>query len=247
MLIGLVVRLPNTSASNSTLSLVQRIHLIDIVGVIIFTLANVLFLLGLQWGGAGYAWDSSMVIGLLCGGVAAFVLFGAWLAYKGDSGLVPLRLLKGRIYFCINSTTFVQSGATFIALYWMPIWFQSIKQASAFQSGVWVLPMTISQLFASVVCGALIQRTGYYLPEAIFGNTLMAVGAGLFSTMSPTTTTGQWIGYQILVGTARGFVLQLVSPLLELRFATPHMHWNYSLLEVYRKMTVRLTDSTSRL
>ena len=211
LLIGLVVRLPQTAASTNTLSVAQKIAELDIFGFLIFTLANVLFLLGLQWGGASYAWNSSVVIGLLCGGIVGFVVFSIWLVWKGESALVPLRLLRGRIFVSINVTTFIQSGATFIALYWMPLWFQAIKQASPFASGVMVLPMSISQLIASVVCGALIQRTGYYLPEVIFGNMLMAIGAGLFSTMSPTTITGQWIGYQILVGTARGFVLQLVS------------------------------------
>lgn len=210
LLIGFVVRFPNTEVSNSNLSVTQKIAQLDIFGFLIFTLANVLFLLGLQWGGAGYAWNSSVVIGLLCGGIAAFLLFAVWLVKRGEFALIPLRLLRGRIIVSINLTTFIQSGATFIALYWMPLWFQVIKQASSFESGVWVLPMTISQLLAAVVCGSLVQRTGYYLPEIIFGNMLMAVGAGLFSTMSPTTTTGQWIGYQILVGTARGFVLQLV-------------------------------------
>lgn len=211
LLIGFLVHFPDTAASNSNLSMTQKISELDVFGFFIFTIANVLFLLGLQWGGATYAWNSSIVIGLLCGGAVAFLLFAVWLVRRGESALVPLRLLRGRIYVSINVTTFAQSGATFIALYWMPLWFQAIKQASAFQSGVWVLPMTISQLLAAVVCGALIQRTGYYLPEVIFGNILMAVGAGLMSTMSPTTTTGQWIGYQILVGTARGFVLQLVG------------------------------------
>ncbi|PHH77531.1 hypothetical protein CDD80_508 [Ophiocordyceps camponoti-rufipedis] len=107
----------------------------------------------------------------------------------------------------LNATFIGTSGTTFIALYWMPVSFQAIKQASPFQSGVWILPMSVSQLLASIVCGALVQWTGYYLPEAVFGNLSMAVGAGLFSTMSPTTTTAQWIGYQILVGIARGFTV----------------------------------------
>lgn len=52
---------------------------------------------------------------------------------------------------------------------------------------------------------------GYYLPWCVFGNALATVANGLFSTFSPTTSTGKWIGYQILVGIGRGIALQMVS------------------------------------
>lgn len=48
---------------------------IDIGGCILFSLALVLFLLGMSWGGQRYPWKSAHVIGTLVGGVAGFVAF----------------------------------------------------------------------------------------------------------------------------------------------------------------------------
>lgn len=193
------------------MSLLEKVLDIDLVGFAGVAAASTMFLIGLQWGGTKYPWNSATVIGLICGGVATFAAVGGWLAYKGESALLPLRLLKNRINIMITITSFVQSGGTLTALYWLPVWFQAIKNTNALQSGVMILPLILSQLVASVACGAIVQKTGYYLPEVILGNALVAVGAGLTSTFSPTSSLGEIIGYQILMGAGRGFVLQLVS------------------------------------
>ncbi|KAI0853534.1 MFS general substrate transporter [Daldinia vernicosa] len=205
-----VVKLPVTRLSEKNTSLLERVLDLDFVGFTIFAAAAIMLLIGLQWGGTKYPWNSPTVIGLMCGGVVAFVAVGFWFAYKGDSALLPPRLLRSRVSIMITITSFMQSGGSVNSLYWLPVWFQAIRGADALQSGIMLLPIILAQLFASVVCGALVQRTGYYLPEVVGGNALVAIGAGLTSTFSLATTDGEIIGYQILMGAGRGFVLQLL-------------------------------------
>ncbi|KAI0895365.1 MFS general substrate transporter [Annulohypoxylon nitens] len=205
-----VVRLPVSRLSTVQTSLLQRVLDIDFVGFLFFAAASLMLLIGLQWGGTEYPWKSATVIGLMCGGAATFGVLGFWFAYKGEAALLPPRLLRNRINTMITITSFVQSGGSINALYWLPVWFQAIQGADALRSGVMILPLILSQLVASVVCGALVQKTGYYLPEVIGGNALVAIGAGLTSTFTPTTSLGSIIGYQILMGAGRGFVLQLL-------------------------------------
>ena len=54
-------------------------------------------------------------------------------------------------------------------------------------------------------------RIGYYLPLSVLGASLAAIGNGLISTFSTTTSTGRWIGYQIILGVGRGIGLQMVT------------------------------------
>ncbi|KAI1138016.1 MFS general substrate transporter [Hypoxylon sp. FL0543] len=205
-----VVRLPVSRLSERPMSLLERVLDIDFVGFLIFATGSIMFLIGLQWGGTVYPWNSPTVIGLMCGGAATFGILGLWFAYKGDTALLPPRLLRGRANIMITITAFVQSGGSINALYWLPVWFQAIRGADALQSGILILPLILAQLVASVICGALVQKTGYYLPEVMLGNALVAVGAGLTSTFTPTTSLGNIIGYQILMGAGRGFILQLL-------------------------------------
>jgi hypothetical protein len=57
----------------------------------------------------------------------------------------------------------------------------------------------------------IVGRIGYYLPMSVFGATLAAIANGLVSTFSTSTSTGRWIGYQIILGVGRGMAMQMVS------------------------------------
>jgi hypothetical protein len=57
---------------------------------------------------------------------------------------------------------------------------------------------------------SLVNAIGYYIPVALFASVLLSVGSGLIATFSPHTSTGKWIGYQILYGVGRGLGLQMV-------------------------------------
>ncbi|ORY55883.1 major facilitator superfamily domain-containing protein [Pseudomassariella vexata] len=210
ILVVFVGKFPELSSASQKGTILTRIRQIDIAGFFIFAIGNTMFLLGLQWGGTDYPWSSATVIGLMCGGVATFGVLAAWFSYKKESALIPTRVFKSRINIAIGLTAFIQSGATITSLHWLPIWFQAIKQVDAIHSGIMILPLILSQVFASVLTGALVQKTGYYLPEVITGNVLIGVGSGLMATFARATTTGQWIGYQILVGAGRGMVLKLL-------------------------------------
>ena len=57
----------------------------------------------------------------------------------------------------------------------------------------------------------IVGKLGYYLPVSLIGAVLIAIGNGLLSTFDPHTSTGKWIGYQILVGAGQGGALQMVG------------------------------------
>lgn len=56
-----------------------------------------------------------------------------------------------------------------------------------------------------------VGKVGYYIPFSVFSGVVTAIGSGLISTMSPTTKTGEWIGYQIFQGAGRGAGMQNAS------------------------------------
>ena len=55
-----------------------------------------------------------------------------------------------------------------------------------------------------------VTRLGYYLPWALFAAATATIGTGLCSTLSPSSTVAQWVGYQILFGIGRGAYMQIV-------------------------------------
>ena len=58
-----------------------------------------------------------------------------------------------------------------------------------------------------------VEKMGYYLPFGVASSILGVVGSGLLTTLNPSTTTGEWIGYQIIAGVNRGMSMQIVRPI----------------------------------
>ncbi|KAJ8096544.1 efflux pump [Lipomyces tetrasporus] len=177
---------------------------LDLSGFALISPAAIMFLLALEYGGNQYAWDSSVVIGLLVGAAVTFVLFLAWEYRQGDGAMIPFAMLRSRVIRAAAMTQFFSLGSTLVADFYLAIFFQAIHNDSPLMSGVHMLPTTLGLVLFTVVTGAMTQVTGYYLPWVLAGSCLSTTGYGLMSTLSPTTSTARWIGYQVVYGVGSG-------------------------------------------
>jgi hypothetical protein len=84
-------------------------------------------LLALESGGDQYPWNSSTIIGLLCGASGLFCVFLIWEHHKGGTATIPLMMFRRRVVSLGCSTMFLQFGALLLLTYWLPIWFQVVK------------------------------------------------------------------------------------------------------------------------
>ena len=94
-------------------------------------------------------------------------------------------------------------------VYYLPFYFQSVLGTSAHQSGINTLPYLFSLLIGPMISGSVAQLVGHHLPLMLGGSILTTVGSGLLFTLSPNTTEGQWIGYQILTAIGAGLCRQM--------------------------------------
>ncbi|KJR89519.1 MFS transporter [Sporothrix schenckii 1099-18] len=207
------------------------LHRMDLVGFFVFSGATIQLLLALQWGGTvAHPWNSSVIIGLFVGAGVTALLWGAW-NYRmshwlgsddipnrnGEAALVPTPIARERTVYSGSFASFTLMGTIIMNAFFIAIYFQTARDASPVLSGVNILPNILSQLFFAVASSTAISKMGYYLPWAFAGTILNSIGTGLLSTLSPTTPTGHWIGFQILAGAGRGMVFQ--APILAIQHA----------------------------
>lgn len=122
---------------------------------------------------------------------------------------VSPRIASQRTIWSACIYTLLLTGSFFIVVYFLPIYFQAIKTASALQSGIDTIPLVVSQVLAIIMVGVLTSKIGYYMPFIYLSVVVSAVGSGLLVTLSTDTTTAQWIGYQILYGFGSGCGFQV--------------------------------------
>ncbi|KAJ5373715.1 Major facilitator superfamily domain general substrate transporter [Penicillium concentricum] len=225
VLTGLVILIffKDSTSPKPKISRLGQLKRMDPFGVLAFIPAVVSLLLGLQWGGTKYSWNNPRIIAL-------FVLFGVFSSvwciiqvWKQDDATVPPRLLKNRnVLGAVIHATFL-GGSFFVFGYYLPIWFQAVKEDSASESGINNLPMVIAMIVFSALGGLLVNILGYYTPLMFVGSAFLTIGSGLCTTFKVNSGHPQWIGYQVILGIGAGLgfqqcinALQTVLPLRDI-------------------------------
>ncbi|KAL8882141.1 MAG: hypothetical protein Q9198_000813, partial [Flavoplaca austrocitrina] len=193
-------RPPATSLKNKLLHL-------DPIGICLTMAAIICFILGLQNAGTTLPWTSSEVIGLLVGfGVISMALV-IWSIYLGEYAMLTPRLFKKRALWSVCPYQFFFLGDLILILYYLPIYFQSIKGANPIESGVDNVPFVSAVAIFAVLGGIFVSRTGYPTPAMFIGAATATIGCGLLYSLDIDTSVGKWVGYQILTGAAIAFAV----------------------------------------
>jgi hypothetical protein len=94
-----------------------------------------------------------VVIGLLCGSVANFVVWGFWNRYRGEDAMLPRSLISRRDVLSSGLYVAFLTSAVYGGIYYLPLYFQAVNGASAIKSAVYLLPLIISQLITAGFSG----------------------------------------------------------------------------------------------
>ncbi|ETI26875.1 hypothetical protein G647_09974 [Cladophialophora carrionii CBS 160.54] len=186
----------------------ERVHQLDLGGTALFIVDIIVCLLALQWGGSTYAWSSWRIILCLTLFGILTIAFVIWQYFMKEFGTIPFNIISQRSVAAASWFAFTLGGAFFVLIYWVPIWFQAIKGASAFKSGIMCLPMVLALVVANILTGVGTTAVGYYTPFYYGCVLLSTIGAGLLTTFETNTGHEKWIGYQVIYGFGVGLGMQ---------------------------------------
>jgi MFS family permease len=122
---------------------------------------------------------------------------------------VPPRIARHRTIWSVSIFTTASSGAYYLLIYFIPMYFQAIKGTTALRSGINSIPLILCNVVGSLMSGFLTTKTGYYMPFIYITIICTCISSGLLTTLTPTTSTAAWTGYQILYGFGSGCGFQL--------------------------------------
>ncbi|HEY4161327.1 MAG TPA: MFS transporter [Candidatus Saccharimonadales bacterium] len=155
----------------------------------------------------------ALVLGIIF--VVLFLLRQAHLEYLHKTPLVSPALLKNREFMSGTTVLAVAVLAQFGLIFTLPIFLQGLLGKDAFQSGIAVLPMTLSILIGSPVAGVLAGRRNVpqrYLIQV--GLALSAAGGILLhSEVSATSTAATFVPGMICFGLGFGLLISQLTNL----------------------------------
>jgi MFS family permease len=189
-------------------SFIDGIKAVDWFGMFTFLGFTLMILLGLDFGGVLFPWDSAKVIALLVVGGAMIFAFIYSEAKVAKYPLIPMTLFRRGTNIAAFLVVFFH-GFVFIAgEYYMPLFFQAVLEASPLRSGLLLLPFIVTGAIAGVLCGLIMHRTGHFREIIWVGTLLLTIGFGLFISFDAYTSTGKAVGFVIVGGLGSGILFE---------------------------------------
>jgi hypothetical protein len=188
----MILHIPGASAAETPWR--DQVKQLDPIGTVFFVPSIACLLLGLQWGGSTYLRNDGRIIALFVHFILLISHFILLQIGRPDTATVPPRIIKNRSIAAAMWTQLMVGASMMVLVYYLPIWFQAVTNVSAYQSGIDSLPLILALVVSSILAGALVQRLGYYVPFMIANSVIMSIGAGLITTLVPSTGHAKWIG-----------------------------------------------------
>lgn len=174
-----------------------KIDQLDPIGFALIGPSLICLLFALQLGGTTYAWSNARIVALLVISGVLGVGFLVSQAWRGEKATVPPHIFKQRSILVGFIASMAIGSVLVMYAFYLPIWFQVIQGKSPQSSGLSLLPLLLSNVFAVIGGGIATSLLGYYTPLMIAGSALLVIGSALITTWQPTVVSGIWIGYQV--------------------------------------------------
>lgn len=200
---------------NKDVNLATKLTSIDWTGNVIFIAAISAVLIALSWAGAVYPWSSYQVLVPLTLGLVGLAGF---LAFEGSRfaprPTMPLHLMSNRTSATVFILTLLHGICTMWSMYFLPVYFQGVLGSSPSYSGVQLLPTILVLIPSAAMGGMAMSKFGRYRPIHIAGFALIVIGFGLFDLLDQNSSTGAWVGFQIVGSAGVGLVIATLLPAL---------------------------------
>ncbi|KPI39736.1 putative transporter [Cyphellophora attinorum] len=193
----------------------KGVKAIDWAGSLSILAVVIMLLLGLDFGGATFPWDSPKVICLIVFGVVCILIFVFAEKKVARYPLMPMGIFKESSNVASLLVT-AWHGMSFIAgEYYFPLYLQSAKAASPLRSGVLLVPLIVMTAGCGVLTGIIMHRTGKYRELGWIGTVLLTAGFGAFISLRPDTSIAAMVGFQLIAGAGSGLLFE--PPLVALQ------------------------------
>lgn len=178
---------PQPNASVST-----RLRGFDVLGSILQAALLVCGIMAINFGGTLYAWSSSRIITLFVVAAALLLVFVVQqklvVLTSLSNRLFPLQFLRMKEPMLLAVLMAANNAATFVLMYYLPLYFQFVKGVNSLESGVMLLPLIILITATIMINGGVMSKTGHYQAWYVFGSVLVLIGGVLICKSKVSAT-----------------------------------------------------------
>ncbi|OJJ31224.1 hypothetical protein ASPWEDRAFT_119448 [Aspergillus wentii DTO 134E9] len=187
-------------------SLAEKLRRIDYVGTTLFVGSISSFLIPLTWGGVLYDWDSWRTLVPLIIGAVGLIVFGLYEYFIAADPIIPPKIFQNRTATVTFIGSLLQGLVLWCVLYYLPLYYQAVKEYSPILSGVALFPESLTVAPSAMVVGFLCTKFGRYRWAIWAGWALSTLGLGLICLIKPDSSVPAWIFLNLVPGLGLGFL-----------------------------------------
>jgi len=180
---------------------------IDWPGAVLLTATITSLVILASLGGSQFGWLSMTTAALAAGAVVAFALFIV-VERRAAEPIMPLRIFGNRNFSLISGVGFLLGFAMFGSINFLPLFQQTVQDASATNSGALLIPMMGASMVVSLFVGQRITKTGRYKAFPVAGGIVIVVAMALLSQQDSQTTPVETGLFVAVLGIGMGFLMQ---------------------------------------
>ena len=168
-------------------------------------------LMAISFGGSLYLWYSGRIIGLFITAGVLIIIFFVQQSFltSASKRLFPVQFLRSPIMIMAFLATACASTVIFAPVYFIPLYFQFVRNDVALQAGVRLLPYVVFNVTKAMANGIIMSKKPYYMPWYLFSGVLSVIGSALLYTVDESTSTAKIYGYSIILAVGGGAFVQL--------------------------------------
>ncbi|PWN94213.1 hypothetical protein FA10DRAFT_43433 [Acaromyces ingoldii] len=172
-------------------SVVEKLKRIDVFGAITLVGSVGLIIVSLSLGGNTHAWNSTVVLSSLIGGLILLVAFVLVEKYVAREPLMPMAVLFRRTPGFVALACWFITMSQFGIIFNIPLYFSSVEQTSSSYAGLHLIPNAIVASACSLSSGLIMARVGRYKGMLLTFGSLAFVGP-LFMCFWQRGHTPEW-------------------------------------------------------
>ena len=185
-------------------------HKIDYLGAVVLAVGATAIVLVTTWGGSQYAWASGPIMSLIAVAVVAVGLF-IWVESRASEPILPMHVFRNRNFSLATGMSFLLGLAMFGAMTFLPLYQQTVQNASPTVSGLLLIPMMLGSTITSLIAGRFTVKTGRYKVLPIIGAGIMTGAMLLLANLGPSTSRLTSMAFFLVFGIGMGFLMQITT------------------------------------
>ncbi|KAH9847856.1 Mfs1.2 [Lenzites betulinus] len=201
VMVTIFLKLPTPTGTLSS-----KLARMDWLGNLLIIASTTSTVIALTWGGVTFPWTSVHVLVPLILGLFGIGVFFLYEARWAKNPIIPMSLLRDRTSVSGYIQTFINPVVVLAVAYYLPVYYQSCKNASPLGSAVDMLGLSLSM--GPIVIASSVSVTVFkaYRPQHYLGWAIFMIGMGVFTTLDADAPRAHAIGMPVLLGAGAGIL-----------------------------------------